>query len=190
MGLLNRGGTLGAGAGLAGQVVSTVTLEAALADGTSQAQAAIAEPPAGAYLGVSLTLPSGGSLELSNLGTRIPTVNSGSVLDLYKDQLLTEKVLWPLTISNRFVQILVRWVGAKDRALEFEVVDGGAGDALLWLDPAWTGWATADSVQYRVDGGSEVTCLSAGVHSLGALAPGAHTIELRVVVSGIPGAWS
>jgi hypothetical protein len=72
----------------------------------------------------------------------------------------------------------------------FDVADGGAGDGLLWLDPAWRGWAAALRVEADIDAGAPLSLESGGVHGLGVLSPGAHVIRIRAVYPGGATDWS
>ena len=72
---------------------------------------------------------------------------------------------------------------------DFTVADAVQGDvAYLWLDPAWAGWASTSTLDWRIDGGAaqSLATLAPGLHALSALADAEAAISIRV--NG--GAWS
>lgn len=78
----------------------------------------------------------------------------------------------------------------------YTIRDGGAGDALLWIDPAWAGWETALRVEATIDAGAPLRFEVGGHHVIAGLnaAPGEeireHEIRIRAVYASAATDWS
>jgi hypothetical protein len=73
----------------------------------------------------------------------------------------------------------------------YDIADGGAGDALLRLDPGWPGWEAALGAEASVDAGTPLRFETGGVHVLPPLTAGVtHSIRIRAVYADGETDWS